>query len=127
MEFAEEYKECDRVAPSSLLPWVICVTASFFFFYSFIQGTMFASIADNVMRDFHIQADKMTYLSSIYYVSNVIFLFVAGAMLDRFSAKKMILAAMLLSVSSTFLLAYSYSFYLALFCRFVCSVFCFLW
>ncbi len=129
MEFAEQYKECNPVVKSSILPWVICFTSSFFFFYSFIQGTMFASIADHIMRDFHIQADKMTYLSSIYYLSNVIFLFVAGAMLDRFSAKKMILAAMLLSVLSTFLLAYSYSFYLALFCRFVTgigSAFCFI-
>lgn len=128
MEFADEYKECGTLK-TVLLPWLICFTASFFFFYSFIQGTMFASIADDIMRDFHIQADKMTYLSSVYYLSNVIFLFVAGALLDRFSTKKMILVAMLLSVLSTFVLAYAYSFYLALFCRFITgigSAFCFI-
>lgn len=128
MEFIEEY-QVDNTEKSLLMPWVICFTASFFFFYSFIQGTMFASIADNIMQDFHIQADKMTYLSSIYYLSNVIFLFIAGMLLDRFSTKKMILLAMFLCVMSTFALAYAHSFYWALCCRFITgigSAFCFI-
>lgn len=110
-------------------PWVVCFAASLFFFYEFIQGNMFASIADNIMRDFHIQADKMTYLSSIYYASNVIFLFISGQILDRCSAKKTLLMAMLLCVMSTFVLALSHSFYVALACRFMTgigSAFCFL-
>ena len=129
MEVVEEYKECDMGKPSSLLPWLVCFAASLFFFYEFIQGNMFASIADNIMHDFHIQADKMTYLSSIYYLSNVIFLFAAGMLLDRFSTKKTMLIAMMLCVLSTFILAYAHSFYLALFCRFITgmgSAFCFL-
>lgn len=110
-------------------PWFICFVASLFFFYEFIQGNMFASIADNIMRDFNIQADKMTYMSSIYYFSNVIFLFCAGIILDRFSAKKTIVIAMLLCVVSTFILAHSNSFAIALTCRFITgigSAFCFL-
>lgn len=111
------------------MPWFICFIASLFFFYEFIQGNMFASIADNIMQDFNIKADKMTYLSSIYYLSNVVFLFCAGLILDRFSAKKTIVFAMLLCVVSTFILASSSSFYIALACRFVTgigSAFCFL-
>ncbi|ARG99260.1 MFS transporter [Legionella micdadei] len=128
MRMVEEYKTSEQVE-NFLLPWLVCFSASLFFFYEFIQGNMFASIADNIMQDFHVQADKMAYLSSIYYVSNVIFLFVAGFVLDRFSAKKTILIAMLLCVLSTFILAQAQSFYLALFCRFMTgigSAFCFL-
>lgn len=128
MEVVEEYRRLGFVRVL-LLPWVICFSASLFFFYAFIQGTMFASIADNIMRDFHIQADKMTYLSSVYYLSNVIFLFAAGMLLDRFPTKKIILAAMFFCVLSTFILAYAHSFYLALFCRFVTGIggaFCFI-
>lgn len=113
----------------SWYPWFICFVASLFFFYEFIQGNMFASIADDIMRDFNIKADKMTYMSSIYYCSNVIFLFCAGIILDRFSAKKTIVIAMLLCVISTFVLAHSNSFSVALICRFVTgigSAFCFL-
>ncbi|WP_242604423.1 MFS transporter [Legionella gresilensis] len=124
-------QESNQVAnfESKLWPWVVCFSASLFFFYECIQGNMFASIADNIMQDFHIQADKMAYLSSIYYVSNVVFLLVAGVVLDRYSAKNTILVAMLLCILSTFVLAYAHSFYLALLCRFITgigSAFCFL-
>lgn len=128
MEMIEEY-QVTTMQQSRLLPWVVCFTASLFFFYEFIQGNMFASIADNIMRDFHIQADRMTWLSSIYYASNVIFLLFAGFFLDRFSSKKTIMVAMFLCVLSTFVLVEAHSFYLALFCRFVTgigSAFCFL-
>ena len=128
MQVVEEYRGFE-MRKMSLSPWVVCFAASLFFFYEFIQGNMFASIADNIMQDFNIQADKMTYLSSIYYLSNVLFLFAAGMLLDRFSTKKTMIVAMLLCVLSTFILAYAHSFYLALLCRFVTgigSAFCFL-
>lgn len=130
MELAEEYNGNGMEwLKSSIQPWLVCFAASLFFFYEFIQGNMFASIADNIMHDFSIQVDKMAYLSSIYYLSNVVFLFVAGMMLDRFSTKKTMILAMFLCVLSTFLLAHTQSFYMALFCRFVTgigSAFCFL-
>jgi len=121
-QMVEEYNNRFDLVKASLLPWVVCFAASLFFFYEFIQGNMFASIADNIMHDFHIQADKMTYLSSIYYLSNVIFLFIAGMLLDRFSTKKTIIVAMSLCVLSTFIMAHAHSFYLALACRFVTGI-----
>lgn len=128
MQMVEEFRGSDDLK-SSLLPWMVCFAATMFFFYEFIQGNMFASIASNIMQDYQIQADKMAYLSSIYYLSNVIFLFVAGMVLDRFSIKNTILIAMFFCVMSTFILAYSHSFYMAMLCRFVTgigSAFCFL-
>jgi len=114
---------------SSFMPWIVCFAATLFFFYEFIQGNMFASIAANIMQDYQIQADRMAWLSSIYYLSNVLFLFVAGMVLDRFSIKNTLLVAMFLCVASTFILAQSHSFYVALFSRFITgigSAFCFL-
>jgi MFS family permease len=110
-------------------PWLVCFSASLFFFYQFIQGNMFASLGDHVMRDFGIQADKMIYLSSIYYFANVAFLLGAGIVLDRFSIKRTLVLSMLICVISTFFLAYAQSFYVALACRFIAGVtsaFCFL-
>lgn len=124
-------EECNKLENNKLLlsPWLVCFAASLFFFYEFIQGNMFASIADNIMQDFHLEADKMAYLSSMYYFSNVLFLFAAGFLLDRFSTKNTLLIAMFLCVLSTFVLAYTHSFYIALACRFITgigSAFCFL-
>lgn len=129
METTHDYHDDVSAVKNRWLPWCICLAASLFFFYEFIQGNMFASIADDIMRDFHIQADSLTYLSSVYYVSNVLFLFVAGIILDRFSAKRTIIIAMLFCVLSTFILAYVHTFTLALVCRFITgigSAFCFL-
>lgn len=114
---------------NTLRPWLVCFSASLLFFYEFIQGNMFASIADDIMRDFHIQANDMTILSSAYYLANVIFLLVAGISLDRYSAKKILLIAMSFCIASTVVLAYTHSFYVALACRLVIgtgSAFCFL-
>lgn len=128
MHMVDEFQGYDDMR-SSLLPWMVCFAATLFFFYEFIQGNMFASIAADIMQDYHIQADKMAWLSSIYYLSNVLFLFVAGMVLDRFSIKNTLLIAMFLCVASTFLLAHSHSFAIALFSRFITgigSAFCFL-
>lgn len=113
----------------SVQPWLVCFAASLFFFYQFIQGNMFASLGDHVMRDFGIQADKMIYQSSIYYLANVGFLLAAGMVLDRYSIKKTLVFSMFVCVISTFFLAYAHTFYMALACRFitgVTSAFCFL-
>lgn len=117
------------VAITKFLPFIVCFSASLFFFYEFIQGNMFASIADNLMKDFHIDAQQMTYLSSIYYFSNVLFLFVAGYVLDHCSAKKTLVVAMLICVLSTFVFAYTQTYAMVLLCRFLTgigSAFCFL-
>lgn len=90
---------------------------------------MFASLADDIMRDFHILADKMAWLSSAYYLSNVVFLLIAGVVLDKYSVKKTLLLAMFLCVLSTFWFAQAQSFTVALICRLVTgagSAFCFL-
>jgi len=128
MQAINEINSNDRLK-QNLMPWLVCFSATLFFFYEFIQGNMFASIAANIMEEYQIQADKMAWLSSMYYFSNVIFLFVAGILLDRFSIKKTIIIAMFLCVVSTFVFSWSHSFYLALFCRFLTgigSAFCFL-
>ena len=106
----------------TMMPWMVCLCASLFFFYEFIQGNMFASIADNIMHDFNIQVNRMAYLSSVYYVANVLFLFVAGQMLDRYSPKKVMMAGMFLCVCSTFVLAQAQSFTIALICRFITGI-----
>jgi MFS family permease len=124
-------KEIDMKQPLSVVlkPWLVCFAAALFFFYEFIQGNMFASIASHIMQDFQIQADKMTYLSSSFYLANVLFLFVAGIILDKISIKRTMIVALFFCVLSTFILATTQSFNIALTCRFVMGIgaaFCFL-
>jgi MFS family permease len=109
--------------------YIVCFSAALFFFYEFIQGNLFGSISQDMMQAFAITADKMVLLSSIYFVANVVFLFPAGVLLDRYSTKKIILISLSVCIFGTFLLASTSSFEVALLCRFLTgigSAFCFL-
>ena len=102
-----------------LQAWVVVLGAALFFFYEFIQMTMFNVINPQLMQTFHVSAERLGNLSAMYFYANVIFLFPAGLLLDRFSTRKLISIAMAFCVASTYGFALSKQFdWLSLF-RFV--------
>jgi MFS family permease len=112
-----------------LMPWLVVFSAALFFFYEFIQMNMFSSLDPDLMRAFSINATQLSRLSSTYFYSNLLFLFPAGMILDRFSTRKVILTALLICSVGTLLFGYSTSVYVAQICRFftgIGSAFCFL-
>jgi len=82
----------------SFQAWVVCLIASTFFFYEFIQMNMFNVISQDLMQAFHINATGLSRMSAFYFVANVIFLFAAGTLLDRFSARVVILIALAICI-----------------------------
>lgn len=114
---------------SKFQPWLVCLSAAFFFFYEFIQLGMFNSISQELMRDFSINASQLGFLSATYFYADVIFLLFAGILVDRFSIRRIILSAMIMVVFSTILFAFSHSFKVAAFSHFIAGIgnaFCFL-
>lgn len=112
-----------------LRPWLVCGCASLFFFYEFIQGNMFASINEEVMQAFNTDIIGTSWMSSMYYLANVVFLLPAGILLDRYSTKRIILSALMVCIIGTFLFAQSSNYTVGLACRFMTgigSAFCFL-
>jgi MFS family permease len=111
------------------LPWVVCFSAALFFFYEFIQLNMFNAISAELMQDFGLNATKLGRLSAFYFYANLLFLPVAGALLDRFSTRRIILIALFLCIVGVFGFARTHSFVWACFFRFMSgigSAFCFL-
>ena len=109
--------------------WLVVLIASLFFFYEFIQMNMFDSISDNLMRAFHLDHEQLGDLSSFYFIANVIFLFVAGFLLDRCATRLVILAALAICILGTALLSVAHTFEWAATFRFLTgigSAFCFL-
>lgn len=116
-------------ASASLTSWLVCLSAGLFFFYEFIQMQMFNSISNELMQDFSLNAEQLGYLSATYLYADVIFLFPAGMLLDRFSTRKVILTAMVLCVLGTLFFAMTHSALLAGISHFVAGIgnaFCFL-
>lgn len=121
----------DNILPQTakLKSWIVCLSAAMFFFYEFIQMGMFNSISSELMREFNINAAQLGILSATYFYADVVFLLVAGMLLDRFSTRKIILSAMVLCVSSTLVFALSTSVWVAGISHFIAGIgnaFCFL-
>ena len=113
----------------SLRAWIVCLTASLFFFYEFIQMNIFNAISVPLMQTFHINAAGLGRLSSFYFISNVIFLFPAGMLLDRYSTRKIILSSLGICILGIVLFALTTSIFWASVFRFLTgigSAFCFL-
>ncbi len=114
---------------SRFLPWIVCLTGALFFFYEFIQMNMFNAISGALLTEFSLNAVQLGNLSAAYFYSNVLFLFPAGMILDRFSTRKVMLTALTTCFVATFLFSLSTSVLAVGICRFLTgigSAFCFL-
>jgi MFS family permease len=107
--------------------WVVVFSSALFFFYSFIQLNMFNSLSPALMKAYSVNAVGLGKLSSMFFLANVLFLFPAGLLLDRFSTKKLILLAFFVYLLSTFLFSRTHTLLLAEATRFlmgIASTFC---
>ncbi|PJD92961.1 MAG: MFS transporter [Legionella sp.] len=94
----------------SLRSWLVCLTAGLFFFYEFFQLNIFDVINPSLLKDFHIQAVQLSWMSSAFVWANVLFLLPAGFILDRYPVRVVILSALLSCIVGTFGFALTHSF-----------------
>lgn len=119
----------NQAAVSTCRRWSVVLSASLFFFYVFIQLNLFNAINADLMRAFSIEAPAVGQLASMFFYANALFLFPAGMMLDRFSTKKILLVATILTIVGTFIFAWANEYAIAAAGRFLVGVgasFCFL-
>lgn len=111
------------------LAWVVTLTAALFFFYEFIQMNIFNTINVELRQTFHLDAVQLGQLFSMYFYANAICLFPAGNLLDRYSAKKLLLGAVAICTVGTFLFSTAAEYQQAAIGRFMVGMgaaFCFL-
>lgn len=109
--FAISHKATEPCAP--WMPWLVCLSAGLFFLYEFFQLNVFDVINQPLRQDFQIDSVQLSWMSSAYVWANVIFLLPAGVILDRFSARWVILGAMAVCVLGTFGFAQSQTYFWA--------------
>ena len=107
---------------NGLKGWLVCMTGSLFFFYEFMQLNMFNALDPALMEAFNVSGSELSHLWTYYIYANVLFLFVAGLILDRFSTRWIIASALMLSVLCTFFFAMSTELWQAEVCRFVTGI-----
>lgn len=107
---------------SLLQPWIVCLAAAGFFFYEFMQMAVFNAINPSLMQEFNISAAQAGELSAHYFYSIVLFLLPAGVILDRFPTKQIILLAMLICTSATYVFSQATTLWMADIARFMVGV-----
>lgn len=122
-----------HVSPSKtqhhLLAWLVTLTAALFFFYGFIQLNLFSATNIYLTQEFGLSASELGQLASMYFYGNALFLLPAGMLLDRYSTKKLLLLAIMLSTIGTFAFAWAPNYAVAAVARFfvgASAAFCFL-
>ena len=114
---------------SALMPWLVSLSAALFFAYELMQMHMMNAIGPFLMRDLDIGATAFGYLSATYLFADVLFLLPAGALLDRFSTRKVILSALFLCILGTLGFGLSQTFFQSCAFHFLSGIgnaFCFL-
>lgn len=109
--------------------WLVIICASLFFFYEFVQMTMFSSINADLMAAFNTTATRISNMSACYFYADVLFLFPAGIILDRFSTRKVIVLAMTLCTCATIIFSFVQTYEWAMTMRLLSGIgaaFCFL-
>jgi MFS family permease len=119
----------DSTKTNDFSAWVVCLTGALFFFYEFIQMHMFNAISEQLLHEFSLTAVQLGNLAASYLYATVLFLFIAGTILDRFSTRIVMLVALSICVAGTFLFAIAQTYQFAMITRFftgIGSAFCFL-
>lgn len=123
MQTCEEEKiNLSTSLPHAHSAWLVCLTASLFFFYEFVQMMMFNALNPSLMQAFNITATDVGKISSAYFYANILFMFPAGILLDRFSTRKIILSAMLCCIAGTLFFSLATNIHLAMICRFLTGI-----
>lgn len=113
----------------ALRAWVVCLCASLYFAYELVQLHMLNAISPFLLKDLHLTATDFGKLCSTYLVADVLFLLPVGMILDRFSTRRVILAALFLCIAGTIGFAFANSLLTACVCHFLSGIgnaFCFL-
>lgn len=127
--FSSNTKQVTPIENPGILGWVVTMTASLYFFYEFIQMNMFNPLSAHLLSTFHISSTQLGTLSSCYFYTDTLLVIPAGLIIDRFSTRYLICAAMLISSVSTIIFGLGHALWILAVARLftgACAAFCFL-
>ncbi|EKE01614.1 MAG: transporter, MFS superfamily [uncultured bacterium] len=105
--------------PGTFYSWCVILAATLFSFYIMIQINLFNAISVDLMRELNLDEKQLGYLVAFYFYGNVLFLFPAGILLDRFSIRNLMLVVFTVSVIATYIFSITSSFWLINTTRFI--------
>lgn len=99
--------DTNKIAPLGLIIWLL---GSLFFLYEFFLRTFVGSIANQIMYDLTLSAEKFALVSSAYYFAYGLMQIPVGMLVDKFGVKKILIFGTVVCAISAFLFAHSTTF-----------------
>jgi len=109
--------------------WCVVLSAALFFFYILMQINLFNAVSSELTAELHLTPSQFGYLASAFFYGNLLFLFPAGLLLDRFSVRNLLLASFFITIVASFIFCTTSSFIIMNIARFtigLMAAFCFL-
>lgn len=109
--------------------WCVVLSAALFFFYILMQMNLFNAVSPELTAELNLTSSQLGYLASIYFYGNILFLFPAGLLLDRFSVRNILLTAFFITLVSSYVFSITSNFTIMNISRFIIGLmgaFCFL-
>lgn len=107
---------------NNLHGWIVCISASLFFFYYFVQIMAFNTISPGLIKTFSLNAASFGVLSSLALWGGAIFVLPVGILLDHFSVKKIIFWALFVTTLGTFVFSLAQNLLVAQCARFFVGI-----
>ena len=100
-------------------PFAICLMAAFFYFYEFAQRVLPSAMQSDLMMAFHIGAQGLGILASLFYYGYTPMQIPSGVLYDRFGPRILLTAAVFVCAFASLLFSMTHSFFLACAARFL--------
>jgi len=89
----------------AIRPWLICLSASLFFFYAFLQMNLLNAMSAELIAEFHITKLGLGNFSASYLYALAIFYIPTGLLLDRTSTRLLMLIGLSIEIIAIVLFA----------------------
>ena len=86
-------------------PWLVVLSAASFLFLISILQNIFNSITPYLVEKFHFSGSEIGFLFGCYYYSNILFVMLAGILVDKFSVRKLLLVSFIVTNISVLVFA----------------------
>lgn len=115
----EHLESSIQESKNSFSPWLICLTASLFPLFAFVQMNLLNVLHTDILKSLSIDETKLGSLSALYIYADAMLLIPAGLLLDRYSARKLLMLGMSVSLCGTILFASANTLSMASVARFI--------
>lgn len=102
-----------RIIRLRYLPWFICFCAAFFYLYEYLLRVMPSVMMEDLRAAYHLDASALGNLSALYYYIYIPMQLFVGLIIDRFTPRRLLTAALILCSAGSFLFGVSHVVWLA--------------